>query len=177
MWHMLVGVLAKAAVMFTGLADTQRQLRMTATIVVLDVATLPQHLERQCPVQPPWVQPTLASAVAPTGKAKAAFTLPAFSLFYWRLLAAVEGVHMLPDLLCLWRHVAALWHRYMVGLNRLNSVIDEPAPAEAAAVPDYAVQEHGVVLQVILDQELLQLARARNQRLREKNGVLLNAVG
>ena len=49
MWHMLVGVLAKAAVMFTGLADTQRQLRMTATIVVLDVATLPQHLERQCP--------------------------------------------------------------------------------------------------------------------------------
>ena len=93
------------------------------------------------------------------------------------MMVGFVGVIVSPDLLCLWRHVAALWHRYMVGLNRLNGVIDEPAPAEAAAVPDYAVQEHGVVLQVILDQELLQLARARNQRLREKNGVLLNAVG
>ena len=43
MLHAACGILAKAAVLLLGLAGTQRRIRLTVTVVLMDVALLPQE--------------------------------------------------------------------------------------------------------------------------------------
>ena len=51
MLRVIMGIVAKAVVTFSGLSGTSRQFRLTATLVVLGVAVLPLSQQLQCPIE------------------------------------------------------------------------------------------------------------------------------
>ena len=116
MWRIACGILAKAAVLLLGLAGTQRRIRLTATVALLDVALLPhelvpQHVDRADQEVVEAVSGRMQETPTPA-------ILPQVSFDWFTLLGIVDFTHLL-DVGVLWLSLyrRASRHPPLTGLN------------------------------------------------------------
>ena len=93
MWRIIMGIVARAIVTFSGLSGTSRQMRLTTTLMILNIAVLPPQQRAQCPTE-------AASTGAPPAMVEQVKGITSWDVAPWFVYYQILGaVHALPELL------------------------------------------------------------------------------